>query len=115
MTSRRSEDQVEGARSPGVCRTEASSSVSESEFPRQTREKARVLVKPSVAESLTVPAFPVRELLFSSVGVGSVENQGGLTMYTSVEKPTRHEELQLPSQADLMTTNYGTVPPTAWH
>ena len=106
---------MEGTRSPGACWTEASSSVSESEFPHQTREKARVLVKARMAESLTVPAFPARELLSSSVGVGSVENQGGRTMYTRVEKPTRHEELQLPSQADLMTTNYGTVPPTACH
>ena len=64
---------------------------------------------------LTMPVFPVRELLASSVRVGSAENQGELTMYTRLEKPTHYEELQFPSQAGLMITDYGTRLPTAGH
>lgn len=62
-----------------------------------------------------MPVFPVRELLASSVRVGSAENQGELTMYTRLEKPTHYEELQFPSQAGLMITDYGTRLPTAGH
>lgn len=47
---------------------------------------------------LTVPVFPVRELLASSVRVGSAENQGELTICVRVERPTHYEEFQLPSQ-----------------
>lgn len=46
---------------------------------------------------LTVPVFPARELLASSVRVGSAENHGELTVCMRV-KPTHYEELQLPSQ-----------------